>query len=108
MPDSLYLTLLLLCAIGAGLIGGVFFAFSAFVMKALARLPAREAVAAMNAINVAVVNALFLGVFLGTAVLCAAAAVADSAIKASAEAENFITFMAGSCGLRLCQPWPAV
>ena len=76
MPDSLHLTLLLFCAVGSGLIGGVFYAFSTFVMKALARLPAREAVAAMNAINVAVINPLFLGVFLGTAVLCAAAAVA--------------------------------
>ena len=32
----------LLLAVGAGLVAGVFFAFSTFVMKALAQLPARE------------------------------------------------------------------
>jgi uncharacterized membrane protein len=32
-------TLTLIAAVGAGLSGGVFFAFSTFVMKALGRLP---------------------------------------------------------------------
>jgi uncharacterized membrane protein len=49
---------------------GVFFAFSAFVMKALARLPAAEGIAAMQSINVAVINPVFLGAFLGTAATC--------------------------------------
>ena len=59
----------LLSAIGAAVISGVFFAFSNFVMKALAQAPAREGVAAMQRINIAVLNPLFLGVFVGTAVL---------------------------------------
>ena len=59
---------LLLCT-GAGLIGGVFFGFSSFVMKALAGLPAAQGAAAMQRINVVVLNPLFLGVFVGTAVL---------------------------------------
>jgi len=64
------LTLLSLATcIGAGLIGGVFFAFSSFVMKALAELPAGQGVAAMQRINVAVLNPLFLGVFVGTTLL---------------------------------------
>ena len=62
---------LLLC-IGAGVVGGVFFAFSSFVMKALAQLPANQGVAAMQRINVVVLNPLFLGVFLGTALLAVA------------------------------------
>jgi len=61
----------LLVCIGAGTVGGVFFAFSSFVMKALAQLPASQGVAAMQRINVVVLNWLFLGVFLGTAVLAA-------------------------------------
>lgn len=61
--------LLLLVCVGAGTIGGVFFAFSAFVMKALAQLPASQGIAAMQRINVVVLNSLFLGVFFGTAVL---------------------------------------
>jgi uncharacterized membrane protein len=68
--------LVFLTCLGAGTIGGVFFAFSAFVMKALLQLPASHGVAAMQRINVAVLNALFLGVFIGTAVLSAACIVA--------------------------------
>lgn len=63
-------------AVGCGLIAGVFFAFSTFVMGALARRPPHEAVAAMQAINVVVINAWFLGVFFGTAALCVGTTVA--------------------------------
>lgn len=62
--------LVLISAIGSGLIAGVFFAFSSFVMRALGRLPAEQGVAAMQAINITVLNPLFLGTFMGTAVLC--------------------------------------
>lgn len=60
-----------LVCIGAGLVGGVFFAFSAFVMKALAQLPEAQGIAAMQRINAVVLNPSFLGVFVGTAVLAA-------------------------------------
>lgn len=66
----------LLVCLGAGLIGGVFFAFSAFVMKALGQLPAAHGMAAMQRINVVVLNPVFLGVFVGTAVLAAVCIVA--------------------------------
>ena len=56
-----------IAAIASGLIGGVFFAFSAFVLRALHRLPAAEGIAAMQSINVVVINPVFLGVFLGNA-----------------------------------------
>jgi len=52
---------------GCGLMAGVFFTFSVAIMKALSRLPVSEGIAAMQAINVAIVNPLFLLVFLGTA-----------------------------------------
>lgn len=55
--------------LGSALIGGVFFAFSSFVMKALTRVPAVEGIAAMQSINVVVINPSFLSVFMGTAVL---------------------------------------
>ena len=55
--------------LGSALIGGVFFAFSSFIMKALAAMPSREGIAAMQSINVFVLNASFLGVFIGTAAL---------------------------------------
>ncbi len=55
--------------LGSALIGGVFFGFSSFVMKALARMPASEGIAAMQSINVVVINPSFLVAFMGTAVL---------------------------------------
>ena len=70
MPDQLLPALKLIAALGCGLIGGVFFAFSTFVMRALARLPAHEGVAAMQSINIVVINPLFLSFFVGTAVVC--------------------------------------
>jgi uncharacterized membrane protein len=52
-------------AVASVLVGGVFFAFSAFVMRALASLPPAQGVLAMQRINVTVINPLFLGIFLG-------------------------------------------
>ena len=55
--------------LGSALIGGVFFTFSSFVMKALARVPTADGIAAMQSINVVVLNPSFLGVFIGTTVV---------------------------------------
>ncbi len=55
--------------LGSALVGGIFFAFSSFVMKALARVPSEEGIGAMQSINVVVLNPSFLGVFMGTAVV---------------------------------------
>jgi len=70
--DQVLFTLTLVATLGCGLIAGVFFAFSSFVMSALARLPPNEGLAAMQSINITVLNRLFLGVFLGTAAPCLA------------------------------------
>lgn len=61
-------------ALGCGMMAGVFFAFSAFVMKALGRLPAEQGIAAMQAINAAAVSLAFMAELFGTAVACAALA----------------------------------
>lgn len=68
--DQLLFALTLFAALGSGLVAGVFFAFSAFVMKALARLPAGEGIAAMQSINVVVLNPWFMTAFFGTAAAC--------------------------------------
>jgi uncharacterized membrane protein len=68
--DGLFFTFTLVAALGCGLMAGLFFAFSVSVMKALARLPSAEGIAAMQSINVAIINPVFLAVFLGTAVAC--------------------------------------
>jgi uncharacterized membrane protein len=54
-------------ALGSGLMAGLFFAFSVSVMRALASRPAAEGIAAMQAINRAILNPVFLVVFTGTA-----------------------------------------
>jgi uncharacterized membrane protein len=55
--------------LGSALVGGIFFAFSSFIMKALAGVPPAEGMSAMQSINVVVINPSFLGAFFGTAVL---------------------------------------
>ena len=65
--------LIFAAAIGCGLVAGIFFAFSSFVMAALGRLPSDHGIAAMNAINVTVINPMFFLAFFGTAALCLAA-----------------------------------
>ena len=75
--DGLLFALTLVAALGCGLMAGLFFAFSVSVMKALARLPSPEGIAAMQAINVAIINPVFLAAFFGTAAACALVVIAS-------------------------------
>lgn len=67
--NAVTLALALAAILGSAIIAGVFFAFSSFVMKALAKLPSPEGIAAMQSINVVVLNRSFLSVFMGTTVI---------------------------------------
>ncbi|MEG6510252.1 anthrone oxygenase family protein [Methyloligella sp. 2.7D] len=69
MGNGFFLILTIAAICGSALVAGIFFAFSTFVMAALSRLPAPQGIAAMQAINVTVLNPWFFGVFFGTAVL---------------------------------------
>ncbi len=69
--DRLLTISTLLAALGSGLIAGAFFAFSSFVLGALARLPVPSGIAAMQSIIAAIKSPLFLAVFFGTAALAA-------------------------------------
>jgi len=71
MIDCLLFVSTVLAVLGCGLIAGAFFAFSAFVMPALSRLPATDGIAAMQSITAAVKGPLFLVVFFATAALAA-------------------------------------
>ncbi|ABD07854.1 conserved hypothetical protein [Rhodopseudomonas palustris HaA2] len=75
MTQTLVTALLWFGAIGCGLMAGVYFAFSTFVMTALARLPRASGIAAMNAINTEIVRSPFLPLFFGTTLAAAALAV---------------------------------
>ena len=67
MENILISSLAVVTASGAILVAGVFFAFSTFVMGALGRLPPEQGIAAMQSINVVVLNPWFFGAFFGTA-----------------------------------------
>ena len=69
MIDRLLFGATVLAVLGSGLIGGVFFSFAAFMLKAISRLPVPQAIAAMQSITRAIKNSLFLAVFFATAVL---------------------------------------
>lgn len=58
-------------AVGSGLVGGAFFAFSSFVMPALRRLPAPQGIAAMQSINRQAPTAAFMTLLFGTAMVAA-------------------------------------
>ncbi|HKH25711.1 MAG TPA: anthrone oxygenase family protein [Acidimicrobiia bacterium] len=76
MIEGFLFVLTLATAIACGLVAGFFFAFSACMMKALARLPASRGVAAMQSINVVVINPWVMGALFGTALACAVLVVA--------------------------------
>ncbi|MDQ8698716.1 anthrone oxygenase family protein [Hyphomicrobium sp. LHD-15] len=65
--EGLLAVLTWISTLGAALIAGTFFAFSTFIMSALARRPIPEGIAAMQSINVVVVQSPFIAVFVGTA-----------------------------------------
>jgi uncharacterized membrane protein len=67
--------LVLLTALGSGIMAGLFFAFSAFVMQALGKRPAPVGIAAMQSINETILNPVFFTVFFGTALLSLALAI---------------------------------
>ena len=73
--STLMRTLTIVTAVGAGAMGGVFFTFSAFVMPALARLPAPQGISAMQSINITAVRPVFMTALFGTAALCVVLAV---------------------------------
>ena len=67
--------LTLLATLSTALMGGVFFAFSTFVMKALARLPISQGIGAMQSINLTAVSPVFMVAFFGSTAVCVLLAV---------------------------------
>jgi uncharacterized membrane protein len=70
MTDNVLVVLTFCTAIGCGLMAGVFFAFSTFVMPALGRLSPAQGILAMQSINVAAITPSFMVPLFGTAAAC--------------------------------------
>lgn len=68
IPDGTVEVLTPAVALGSSLVAGVFFTFSTFVMKALARLRPAQGIATMQAINVAAVTPPFMLALFGSGV----------------------------------------
>ena len=66
MTATLLTILLWFCALGCALLGGLYFAFSTFIMRALGRIGTVSGVAAMNSINAVILRSLFMPFFFGT------------------------------------------
>ncbi|MEM9087314.1 MAG: anthrone oxygenase family protein [Cyanobacteria bacterium P01_F01_bin.53] len=69
-------SLIYFAVISSALSAGIFFAFSTFVMRALALQPSASGIATMQSINVTVFNPWFYSAFFGPAVACVLLAVA--------------------------------
>jgi uncharacterized membrane protein len=65
-------TLTIVSIVFVGVMAGLFFAFSVAIMRSLEKLPPAQGMAAMQLINVRIVNPVFLLFFLGSAVACVA------------------------------------
>jgi uncharacterized membrane protein len=66
--------LLWFCILGCALLGGLYFAFSAFIMRAL-REAGQSGIVAMNAINRVILRSAFMPVFFGTTLASGALAI---------------------------------
>jgi uncharacterized membrane protein len=69
MSGVLY-AITLATALGCGVVAGVFFAFSSFVMQSLGDLPPQHGMTAMQSINRRAVTPAFMLALFGTAALC--------------------------------------
>jgi uncharacterized membrane protein len=92
-------------ALGCGLVAGVFFAFSTFVMAALKRLPPAQGIAAMQSINELAVTPAFMTVLFGTGAAClglvAWAAISLSELPAALVLAGGVLYIVGTIGVTI-------
>ena len=69
MSSPLVITLLWIAALSSGLMAGVYFAFSGFIMGAFAKLETSKGIAAMNAINETILRSFFMPIFFGSSIV---------------------------------------
>lgn len=71
MTQTIISALLWFSVMGCGLVAGLYFAFSAFIMTSLGRIDQSAGIAAMNAINEDILKSAFMLIFLGTTLAAA-------------------------------------
>lgn len=75
MTQPIIAILLWFSALGCGLIAGLFFAFSTFIMTALGRIEQASGIAAMNSINSTILRSPFMPLFFGTTLVSSVLAI---------------------------------
>lgn len=73
MMEVFVTALLWFGAVGCGVMAGVYFTFSAFVMKSLASIDTPAGIAAMQSINDVILRSTFMPLFFGTSLAAAVA-----------------------------------
>ena len=69
MTSPIVTILLWAAALSSGVMAGVYFTFSTFIMRAFGTLEAPQAVTAMNAINTSILRSLFMPLFFGSSIV---------------------------------------
>ena len=69
MSASIINSLLWAAAISCGLMAGIYFAFSVFIMQSFAKIKTEQAIAAMNSINKVILRSLFMPLFFGSSII---------------------------------------
>jgi uncharacterized membrane protein len=103
--DRALFGLVCIAAMGSGIVGGIFYGFSSFVMKALGRIAPEQGVAAMNSISVVVINPSFMLPFMGTTLICVALAAGSylwwDQLSGKLVLVAALLYLAGSFGLTM-------
>ncbi len=103
MIQSILTALLWFSAIGCGMMAGLYFAFSTFIMTALSRVPQAHGISAMQSINTTIQQSLFMPLFWGTTL--AALVLAGFALFRLGETAAIAMFTAGilyAVGMFIC------
>lgn len=102
---QLVTVLLWFSVIGCGMMAGLYFAFSAFIMGALERIPQAHGVSAMQSINAVILKSWFMPLFWGTTFACLAlvviAALRWGEAGATAMAIGGVIYVVGMFGCTL-------
>lgn len=69
MPNFIIFTVIFFTCIGTGIMAGLFFSFSTFIMEALGEVSSESGMNAMKSINKKILNPLFGVIFFGTALM---------------------------------------
>lgn len=93
MTSLIVTSLLWVTALSSGVMAGVYFAFSTFIMRAFGTLEPPQAVAAMNAINTTILRSLFMPLFFGSSIVSVALVVI--AVMNWGEAGSGMALLAG-------------